>query len=269
VAENVSDFVTAGRSYDVTQAGNPNDGITTTFTVPETTDYLTAMVRFKNLSSAEPLFRLGSGVNAALFADLLPPSAEEWRVAAMTVAVDPAAAGVVTLTLTADQTAAGGQVRIDEAWVVVGATAAPPRAHAHRVEVLPAPVTVVQRTALTADTEFAPTSLVGLPGLGGAPRGVIGAILSLRATATPTGSGPVRDVLDASGVGAALPRAIRPYLREPSSGQRWSLDVLFDRLEHDRQVVLRGTSFVDGLRVFGGSMTTSYRVELVGWVLPS
>jgi hypothetical protein len=34
-------------------------------------------------------------------------------------------------------------------------------------------------------------------------------------------------------------------------------------------VVLRGTSFVDGINVFGGSMATSYRVEVVGWILPS
>ena len=271
LAENTVDFVTAGRSYDVTQATNGNDGLTTTFTVPETTDYVTVMVRYKNVSSANLLFAARSGGNTAQFADPLPPSPEEWRLAAITVDVDPSAAGVVHVTLTADQNAAGGQIRVDEAWAVVGATAAPPRAHAHRVEILPAPVTVVKRAALKADAEFAPTELIGLPGLGGAPRGVIGAILSLRGTATPAvrpGSGG-DDILDPSGIGATLPRAVRPFIREPLTGQRWPLDIIYDRLEHDRQVVLRGTSFVDGINVFGGSMSTSYRVDVVGWILPS
>lgn len=265
LAENTVDFVTAGRSYDITQAANGNDGMTTAFTVPETTDYVTVMVRYKNISSASPLFRVASGANAALHADPLPPS-EEWRVVTITVEVDPAAAGVVLVALTADQTAAGGQIRLDEAWAVVGATAAPPRAHAHRVEILPVPVTVVTRTALEVDAEFVPTELVGLPGLGGAPRGIIGAILSLRGTATPAGNG---GLLDPSGIGATLPRAIRPFIREPLTNQQWSLDILYDRLQHDRQVVLRGTSFVDGIRVFNTKMATTYRVEVVGWILPS
>ncbi len=264
--ENPDDFVTAGRSYDVTQANNANDGLTTSFTVPETTDYVTVMVRFKNVSSESPLFRVASGANAALFADPLPPSELEWRVAAITVAVDPLAAGLVLVTLTADQSAAGGQIRVDEAWAVVGATAAPPRAHAHRIELLPAPVLVVTRAGLTADAQFGPTNLIGLPGLGGAPRGVIGAILSLRGVTSPSGGG---GLLDPSGIGATLPRAVRPFVLEPASAQRWSLDLAYDRVESDRQVVLRGTSFIDGIRVFAGSMTTTYRVSVVGWVLPS
>ncbi|HEU5109226.1 MAG TPA: hypothetical protein VFT95_11845, partial [Micromonosporaceae bacterium] len=271
LAENTLDFVTAGRSYDIIQASNGNDGLTTAFTVPETTDYVTVMVRYKNLSSAGLLFSARSGGNTAQFGDVQPPSGTEWRIAAFTVEVDPAAAGVVQVTLTADQSAAGGQIRIDEAWAVIGATAAPPRAHGHRVEILPVPVTVVKRSALKADAEFGPTELTGLPGLGGAPRGVIGAILSLRGTATPAprpGSGGGQ-VLDPSGIGATLPRAVRPFIREPQSGQRWPLDIVYDRLEHDRQVVLRGTSFVDGINVFTGSMSTSYRVDLVGWILPS
>ena len=74
LAENTLDFVTAGRSYDITQSTNGNDGMTTAFTVPETTDYVTVMVRYKNVSSAEPLFRVASGANAALFLDPVPPS---------------------------------------------------------------------------------------------------------------------------------------------------------------------------------------------------
>ncbi|HEX4956235.1 MAG TPA: hypothetical protein VF017_22830 [Thermoanaerobaculia bacterium] len=267
VAENPDDFVTAGRSYDVTQVENANDGLTTSFTVPETTDYVTVMVRFKNVSSQSPLFRVASGANAALFADPLPPSEQEWRVAAITVAVDPLAAGLVLVTLTADQGEAGGQIRIDEVWAVVGATAAPPRAHAHRIEVLPEPFTVVTRAGLTTDTQFGPTNLIGLPGLGGAPRGVIGAILALRGVTSPSGGGG--GLLDPSGIGATLPRAVRPFLEEPSSGRRWSLDLVYDRLRHDREVVLRGTTFVDGISVFAGSRTTSYQVDVVGWILPS
>ena len=258
------DFITGGRSYDITQSGkNGNDGIKTTFTVPETTDYVTVMVRYKNISSAHPQFAVVSGTNSAIFVDPLPPSETEWRIGTMTVEVDPLAAGVVLVVITADQSASGGTIRLDEAWAVVGATAAPPRAHAHRVEVLPAPVTVVTRAELKTDAEFGATQLTELPGLGGAPRGIIGAILSLRGTATAS--------KDPSGIGATLPRAVRPFIREPETGgQRWPLDLIFDRLEHDRQVVLRGTSFVDGIVVSQGSVAiTSYRVEVVGWILPS
>jgi len=262
VLEESTDFITGGRSYDITQSSSGNDGIKTTFTVPETTDYVTVMVRYKNISSAHPQFAVVSGTKSAIFVDPLPPSEKEWRVGTITVEVDPLAAGVVLVVITADQSAAGGKIRLDEAWAVVGATAAPPRAHAHRVEMLPAPVTVVTRAALKTDSEFEQTELVGLPGLGGAPRGIIGAILSLRGTATAS--------KDPSNIGATLPRAVRPFIREPETGQQWPLDIIFDRLEHDRQVVLRGTSFVDGINVSKGSVTiTSYRVEVVGWILPS
>jgi hypothetical protein len=112
LAENTLDFVTAGRSYDVTQVANGNDGLRTAFTVPETTDYVTVMVRYKNLSSPSLLFSAASGANTAQYADPLPPSADEWRVAAFTVEVDPQAAGVVHLVLTADQLVAGGDAGV-------------------------------------------------------------------------------------------------------------------------------------------------------------
>jgi hypothetical protein len=262
VAENNDDFVTAIRSYDITQATDPNDGIKTTFVVPESTDYVTVMVRYKNISSEDLLFTIVSGTKVAQFRDRLPASEKEWRIAAIAVEVDPLAAGLVVVILTADQSGKGGQIRVDEAWAVVGATAAPPRAHAHRVEILPAPVTVATRTDVAVDSEFEQTELIGLSGLGGAPRGVIGAILSLRGTATA-------GVGDPNNLGATLPRAVRPFVREPSTGQQWSLDILFDQLEQDRQVVLRGTSFVDGIHLFDGSTTTTYRVDVVGWILPS
>ena len=76
-------------------------------------------------------------------------------------------------------------------------------------------------------------------------------------------------MLDPGGIGATLPRAVRPFLEEPSSDRRWTLDLLYDRLWHDRQVVLRGTTFVDGISVFAGSRTTTYQVDVVGWILPS
>lgn len=269
LAENKFDFVTGGRSIDITQIGNGNDGIQTAFTVPETTDYVTVMVRYKNLSSSQLLFRAGSGIEAGLFQDLQPPE-DEWRVVAITTPVDRNAAGVVSVILTADQSGQGGRIRVDEVWAVVGSTAAPPRAHAHRFEILPEPVTIVKRSALKADAELGPTDLTLLEGFARPPRGVVGAILSLRGTATPAGRpGSEDDLLDPSNIGAILPRAVRPFIRDEQTGQKWSLDIIYDRLEHDRQVILRGTKFKDGLNVFQGSMSTSYRVELVGWVLPS
>lgn len=262
--ENESDFVTAGRSYDIAQVSDPNDAMITTFTVPETTDYVTVMVRYKNISSTSPRFRIDSGVNGALYDDLLPPSKEEWRVAALVVEVDPAAAGVVHVLLAPDLSAGKGRIRIDEVWAVVGATAAPPRAHAHRFEILPVPVTLVKRTKLQADAEFPEIDLTTLQGLGRPPRGVVGAILSLRGTAEPSG------LQNPNTIGATLSRAVRPFIRETAAtGQQWSLDLIYDRVEHDRQVVLRGTSFKDGIKVFNSSMVAGYRVLLVGWVLPS
>ena len=80
LAENTLDFVTGIRSYDITQSSNANDGLTTVFTVPQTTDYITVMVCYKNVSSASPLFSVASGANTALFADPVAPLTQEWRV---------------------------------------------------------------------------------------------------------------------------------------------------------------------------------------------
>ena len=261
------DFVTAPRSYDITQAGDKNDGIKTFFTVPETTDYVSVMVRFKNLSSSGAFFALVSGGNVAQFAVSTPPDPDAWQVAAWTVAVDPAAEGVVQIVLTADQNGFGGQIRVDEVWAVVGATAAPPRAHAHRIEMLPDPVTLLKRVVKATETFDDGFDLSQVKGLGRPPRGVIGAILSIRGTASPArGNG---GLLDPSGIGTTLPRAVRPFIRDVATKQRWALNLIYDRLEHDRQVILRGLTFVDGADLFTAEFFASYRIDLVGWIHPS
>lgn len=257
LAENMVDFVTAGRSYDIAQTSNANDGISTVFVVPETTDYVTAMVRFKNISSSSPLFRLGSGANAALFADPRGPDPEQWRTAAFTVNVDPQADGVLVLTLTADQSENGGAIRIDEAWAVIGATAAPPRAHAHRIEFLPQPLTIVQRNGLNADQTFAETDLTALSGLGGAPRGTVGAVLRLRGR-TLEADGPLRS------------RVVRPFIAVESPDDRWPLNITVRGAAHDREVHLRRTTFMDGIEFVGNDTpATDYSIDVIGWILPS
>lgn len=75
--------------------------------------------------------------------------------------------------------------------------------------------------------------------------------------------------MDESGTAATRERGRRSTFRRRGAGQQWSLDLVYDRVEHDRQVVLRGTSFKDGIKVFNSSMVAGYRVLLVGWVLPS
>ncbi len=268
VAPNTVDFVTAPRSYDITQTNDANDGISTSFTVPETTDFVSVMVRFKNLSSSAAFFALASGGNIAQFAVSTPPDPDTWQIAAWTVPVDPAAAGLVSIVLTADQTpgGGGGQIRVDEVWAVVGATAAPSRAHAHRIEMLPDPITLLQRVVQATQT-FGQFDLRQVQGLGRPPRGVIGAILSIRGTASPArGDG---GILDPSGIGATLPRAVRPFIRDVDTQERWALNLIYDRLEHDRQVVLRGLTFVDGADLFTAQYFASYRVDLVGWIHPS
>ena len=258
LAENLADFVTAGRSYDITQSTDPNDGIVAEFTVPETTDYVTAMVRYKNLTSREPLFRLGSGANAGLFADPRGPDPDDWRTASFTVNVDPTANGFFVLTLTADQSASGGAIRIDEAWAVVGATAVPPRAHAHRIEFLAEPITVVNRPDLDANETFLETDLTELGGLGGSPRGIVGAVLSLRGRTIEPGNGALRL------------RVVRPFIEGTSPVERWPLNITVRGAIHDRQVILRQTTFVDGIEFVGADTPrTGYHVYVIGWILPS
>jgi len=265
-APNIVDFVTAPRSYDITQTNDANDGIATSFTVPETTDFVSVMVRFKNILSTGAFFTLVSGTNVAQFPVSTLPDPDAWQVAAWTVAVDPAAAGVVAVILTADQTAGGGHIRVDEVWAVVGATAAPPRAHAHRIEMLPDPVTLLKRVVEKTET-FGQLDLRQVQGLGRPPRGVIGAVLSIRGTASPVrGNG---GILDPSGIGATLPRAVRPFIRDVETQERWALNLIYDRLEHDRQVIVRGLTFVDGADLFTAEFFASYRIDLVGWVHPS
>jgi hypothetical protein len=264
VSENVTDFVTGGRSFDMTQRTNANDGLMVSFTIPETTDYVTVMVRYKNISSANPMFSVTSqGSSPGQFVDPLPPSEREWRVAAVTHALGPQAAGVVNVILTADQSARGGQIRIDEAWAVVGATAAPARAHAHRVEYLHEPVRIVRRSEVQASAEFGPTDLTRVSGLGRPPRGAIGAVLCVRAISVPV------DRSDSVGPGGRLGHIVRPFIQDATTDHRWHLDVISEGVEHDKQIVLRGTSILDGLEVFVNTMTTDYSIEVVGWVLPS
>ena len=258
LTENLIDFVTGGRSYDITQSTNANDGIVTAFTVPETTDYVTPMVRYKNVNSTTPQFRLDSGANAGLFADPRGPDPDDWRIASFTVNVDPQANGVVALSLTADQSGGGGAIRVDEAWAVVGATAAPPRALAHRIEFLPEPVNVVERGGLTADQTFAETDLTELAGLGGAPRGIVGAVLWLRGQTNEAGNGAVRS------------RVVQPFIAGASPSDRWPLNITVRGTTHDRQVFLRRTTFVDGIEFVGSDTpATDYSIDVIGWILPS
>jgi len=165
-----------------------------------------------------------------------------------------------------NQDPTGGQIRVDEVWAVVGATAAPPRAHAHRIEMLPDPLTLLKRVVKATET-FGETDLRKVEGLGRPPRGVIGAILSIRGTASPArGDG---GLLDPSGIGATLPRAVRPFIRDVETKERFALNLVYDRLEDDRQLLLRGLTFVDGADLFTAQFFASYRVDLVGWVHPS
>ena len=263
LAENTLDFVTGIRSYDIAQKPNANDGLTTTFTVPETTDYITVMVRYKNVASASaavqrrfgspygPLRRSGRAVDAGV--------ARRYHHCG-----GRPIGGFRHSARRPDRGPVGGrraEIRVDEAWAVVGATAAPPRAHAHRIEVLPAPVTVASRKALKADAEFPPTQLIGLPGLGQRASGCD----RCRPCAARHGDPAGRWRLWTQSTMATLPRVIKPFIKEPAKRPKWTLDIsICDRFGvMDRQVVLRAPALIDGIGSAPAAMATSYQVEVV------
>jgi hypothetical protein len=243
------------------------------------------MFRYQNINSSAPFFRVASGGAQAhpfvgFFQDPRPAEphpvnpdepadATRWRVAAITVQVDhhlpPEELGVINVAITADQGPQNGtRIRVDEVWAVIGATAAPPRAHAHRIELLDAPVRVVSRLDLVETTTFGETNLARLPGLGRAPRGSVGALLSLEGVTRPMGA-PLRPGL----AGAVRTTVITPWVRSPSSRVN-RLSILVDRSTQDRQFLMRGMSFTDGILFAAGDATpTTYRVDVLGWVLPS
>lgn len=268
--EVLGDFFTPPRSFELTRTANANDGIQVFFHVPELPDYVTVMVRYKNVSSLAPFFRLSNGANVVQFQDERPVAEETgWRIAAMSIAVDrnvlPAELGRLRLILTADQNGIGqngGAIRIDEVWAVIGRTAAPSRAHSHHVELLPAPVELAARSS-NVPTTFDPIDLRGGKGPAIPPRGAIGALIGLRGQAVPVTPDP-----DPSAIGRPLLWLVRPFV-EDADGRRYVLQIAHDRAEVDRQFLVRSMTIQDGAAMFTKDYIADYRLELLGWILPS
>ena len=64
-------------------------------------------------------------------------------------------------------------------------------------------------------------------------------------------------------------RLVRPFIRDVETQERWALNLIYDRLEDHRQVMVRGLAFVDGADLFTAQFFASYRIDLVGWIHPS
>lgn len=260
VTANLVDAFTAGRSMTVQQAVAANDGLAFAFIAPDGVDYVTACVRYKNLTSAGVQVIAQSGGNSANWADQIDADAgASWRIATVTVAVDPAAGGECSIAIAADTTEAGGQVRVDEFWAVAGRVAAPTREHGHRIEMLAEPVlSIVDRNAIVAAETFTPVDLTALTGLAQPPRGAIGAVLRLRGFVTST-----------AGAGMVLTNEVpRPYIDVPGVIDA-ELPLILDSVTMDRDVFLRGMTLEGGLNASGAVDATSYDIDLLGWILPS
>lgn len=265
LAENTADYVTAGRSYTVTQAATANDGLSIAGVAYAGVDNITVCVRFKKLTSGAPLFSLTSGGNVANWdgADSrLAASADDWRIATMNVAVDPAANGAFTVVLTADQSSGGGQIRVDEVWAVGGRTAGASRQHGNRIQLLETQQEIFSITGTASNGVFGPINLAALTGLSQPPRGAIGARIRLVGRVNGGSIGDLRTTV------------VTPYVDTPNAtggaaNQLMRLMLTTFQVYTSIEFDVRTMSLTGGLNFpSGAGASTDYYVYLVGWILP-
>lgn len=256
VDEELADWVTGGRSINLRQSSNLNDALSTSIVVPEAVDYVTLLVRYKNLGSTGIQFFVTSGVgtNSANFRDGRGVTDSQWRIAALVHELDPTANGVVNVAIAPDLDARGGSVRVDEVWAVAGRTAAAPRAHGNRVEFLPETVELLQQTMTDGDPPIT-VDLGTLDGLGAAPRGAIGAVLTMRAESPRNQPSTTSRPMEATLLG--------------SGGQRWTIPMTVRGIPYEQQVFVRSMSVDYAIDFHGADFDVDATLILDGWILSS
>jgi hypothetical protein len=258
IAVNTVDWVTAGRSLDVTQDVSANDGVSVLVAAPEVTEYITACFRYKSISSDEVTMSLVSGGNSANFVDITGPDAVNWRVRAITVRRDTADAGVLAASMAADSSAAGGEIRVDEIWAVAGRVASASREHGHRIELLDRPISLIAANS-AADITFGPLNVLTLTApYANAPRGTIGIMGRMKA-ATAAGT-----------VGQTITDAAVMYVDYPFGIAPAQIRMVIDRTQWQftQDFIVRDTTITGGINFSNAGFGINFSVEILGWILP-
>lgn len=255
---NVVDWVTAGRSLEVTQATTVNDGVSVLLSVPEVTEYVTACFRYKSITSDSVTMSVVSGANSGNFVDVTGADAVNWRVRAITVRRDAADAGVLTANMAADSSGAGGEIRIDEIWAVAGRVASAARQHGHRIELLDRPIELIAANS-AANITFGPLDVLALTApYANAPRTTIGIMGRMKA-ATSAGT-----------IGQAVTDAAVMYIDEPFGNTDAQIRMVVDRFqwEFTQDFIVRDTTISGGLNFSAAGFGIVFSVEILAWILP-
>lgn len=258
IAVNTVDWVTAGRSLDVTQDVSANDGVSVLVTVPEVTEYITACFRYKSISSDEVTMSLVSGGNSANFVDVTGPDAVNWRTRAITVRRDSADAGVLAASMAADSSASGGEIRVDEIWAVAGRVASASREHGHRIELLDRPIELIAANS-AGDITFGPLNVLTLTApYSNAPRGTIGIMGRMKA-ATSAGT-----------IGQAVTDAAVMYVDEPFGNSAAQIRMVIDRFQWQftQDFIVRDTTISGGIDFSNAGFGINFSIEILAWILP-
>lgn len=257
-------FVTGVRSLEA-QATGTDSTVSVGFTVTDDgVQWVTCGVRFQVVApNVGFTFTATVGGNSRQY-PVVAWSAGEWHEAWVTVPVDPAnKAGAVAFVI--DSVAGTGTILIDEAWAVPGKYATSSTQNAERVQLLPAPVPIVDRAAVVANEVYGPVDLLTLPStlaapydtMSTAPTGVVGAVLRVEITTN-------------SGGGGLLANHHWVYVDVPASGSvpaTFSFTpAIYDAQPVSGEVTVRDTTISGGYNA-GDGFSTDYTIYLVAWVL--
>ncbi len=269
LAQDQVNFVTGVRSMRVTAPGATGSTIAALFTVSDPgVEWVTCGVRYRVLAGNVGFFFTGSvGGNNAQLNDPTPTPSGEWETRWVQVRVNPANRNG-SVSINPDSVNGTGSVLIDEVWVVPGRYAIPSSQFGERIEMLPAPIVIVNEVGITSLDLFGPIDITDLPALlspplsdfSAAPEGVVGGVFRLAvnmtgfADATVLG-GPVYAFLNIPGSGATtIPASVHQVM------------ATFGQTLHNGDVLVRGTSLSGGCSLYTG-LATDYSVALVAWVM--
>jgi hypothetical protein len=258
-------FVTGNRSLMAT-ANAVNSTVSCGFTVSDDgVEWITCGIRYQILAGNVGFFFSGTvGANSRQFVPE-PLPADTWRENWVNVPVDPAnKSGAVACVV--DSVNGTGSILIDEIWAVPGKYAISSTQYGERIQFLPAPITIVDRTGIVANEVYGPIDILTLPATLApplddyctAPTGVIGCILRcfINCTGAPAG---------------LLANVHQVYVDIPASGAVVAASFEFTQAVyqgnfHTKDVVVRDTTISGGYNAADG-FASDYQIALIAWII--
>lgn len=273
LAQDLVTFYSGNRSLSAI-ATAPNSQVSCGFVVRDVgVRWVQCGIRYKVGPGNTGFFFTGTcGANNRQYADAVPGTnlaTDPWRTAYVQVPVDESNRNG-NIAFTIDSVGGVGEILIDEAWCTDGRYVVASTQYGERVELLPAPITILARAGIIANEVFGPIDILTLPAtlaaplddFSTAPLGVVGAVLRVRVTTGPA------TVIAASAVITAHHWV---YVDIPAVGTAVAATVqrvcsVYDQQPIEDTIVVRATSITGGYNCANGD-PTDYEVALVGWVM--